>query len=80
LIVDDNEFNIYTLQKLLECYKIFVDDLDISLNGKEAIDKVLTKACHECGGNYKLILMDLNMPVMDGFKATKYIKGMIKEK
>jgi CheY-like chemotaxis protein len=53
------------------------------LNGLIAVEAVVKReeerrrnACR-CGresGNYKLILMDCNMPVMDGFESTKKIK------
>jgi len=49
LIVDDNEFNIYTLQKLLELMGYIVPDDDVTVNGKLAIDKILDKKCNFCG-------------------------------
>lgn len=52
---------------------------DVARNGQEALDKLLT------GAKYDLILMDLNMPVLDGVEATKRIRelegdGMLREK
>lgn len=73
LLVDDNEFNIYTLRKQLESLKIFVGKFDFAYNGKDAIDKVSEKKCPFCKNNYCLIFMDLNMPVKDGFEATREI-------
>jgi CheY-like chemotaxis protein len=46
-------------------------ECDIAENGKIAIDKMQTKA-------YDLILMDLQMPEMNGFEATDYIRNTMK--
>jgi len=43
LIVDDNEFNIYTLQKILQALKMVVDVKDYATNGKMAIEKIISK-------------------------------------
>ena len=42
-------------------------NVDVAENGLEAVNKVRTK-------NYDLVLMDIQMPVMDGFKATKELR------
>lgn len=74
LIVDDNIFNIVTLQTILECTLKMPSDK--ALNGKEAVEKVMKRAqederdpcnCLRRRQNYKLIFMDCNMPIMDGF-------------
>lgn len=64
LIVDDNKINQKITRKILE-QKQF--QCDIANNGEEAIDLSKTN-------NYQLILMDINMPVMDGYEATKAIR------
>ncbi|MFA5455199.1 MAG: ATP-binding protein [Sulfurimonas sp.] len=69
LIVEDNLTNRLVLLGLLEdCVK----EIDIANNGKEALD--LFKS-----GKYELILMDLQMPVMDGYEATKIIREIDKD-
>jgi CheY-like chemotaxis protein len=64
LLVEDNLINqkivILSIQKL-------VKNIDVASNGKEALDKFGTS-------KYDLILMDIQMPVMDGIIATKKIR------
>jgi CheY-like chemotaxis protein len=64
LLVEDNIIN----QKIvvLNLEKI-VKNIDIAINGKEALDKFGTS-------KYDIILMDIQMPVMDGILATKKIR------
>ena len=51
--------------------------VDIAWNGKEAVEAV-TKAESE-GQQYDAVLMDIMMPVMNGYEATKAIRSMEKE-
>jgi CheY-like chemotaxis protein len=64
LIVDDTEWNRDLLVQLLE------DDYDLvqAVNGEEGVKKTLAE-------KPDLILMDLGMPVMDGWEATRRIKA-----
>jgi CheY-like chemotaxis protein len=64
LVVDDTEFNRDLVVQLLE------DDYDIitAENGAEALDKTQEQ-------KPDLILMDLGMPVMDGWEATRQLKA-----
>jgi len=75
LIVDDNKINRVILSKALE--KLRLQSLEAS-NGLDCVDQIRTynqeKVC--CGG-FKLVLMDLQMPVMDGIEATGEIKKMV---
>lgn len=64
LVVEDIKLNKLLIKTLLDDFGF---DHDIVSNGKEAIDKLPYK-------HYDLILMDLQMPVMNGFEATEYIR------
>ncbi len=68
LLVEDNFSN----QQIIILYiKNEVKKIDVAYNGKEALDK-FGKA------KYDLILMDVQMPIMDGFKATQKIREIEK--
>ena len=75
LIVDDNMFNLIPLELILtEMLDVKVDK---AMNGKEAIimfSKNFHKKC--CDTRYKLVLMDLNMPIMDGYEAATQILAL----
>lgn len=60
LVVDDNAFNQQIARELLERNGFVVD---IAENGKVAVDMIRKKT-------YQLVLMDIQMPVMDGYEAT----------
>jgi PAS domain S-box-containing protein len=64
LLVEDNQVNIIVTKKFLEKWGLKVD---VAINGLEAVN-------HARAINYDLILMDLHMPLMDGFEATKKIR------
>lgn len=65
LIVDDDMRNIFALSSALQGYDMIVE---IANDGKEAIDKL------EAVKDIDIVLMDIMMPVMDGYEATKYIR------
>lgn len=66
LVVEDNKLNVKYLTRLLEKWSI---DFVVKSNGQEAVDF--------CVNNFPdLILMDLQMPVMDGFEATQIIRKL----
>ncbi len=65
LIVDDDMRNIFALSSALQDYEMIVE---IANDGKEAIDKL------EVTPDIDIVLMDIMMPVMDGYEATKFIR------
>ena len=74
LVVDDTPLNVFALKQQLAKLGFPADEAS---NGLEALEKVrlsTKKACCKC---YKLILMDCNMPVMDGIEATQKINELI---
>ena len=64
LLVEDYPINIKVATKFLEKWKI---DIDVAENGKIAVEKYQI-------GKYDLILMDIQMPIMDGYEATTEIR------
>jgi signal transduction histidine kinase/CheY-like chemotaxis protein len=70
LLVEDNITNQEVIKALLEDSKI---DIDIANNGQEAIDK------YNQNNNYELIFMDIQMPIKDGYEATKEIRKANKD-
>jgi signal transduction histidine kinase len=70
LIVDDRPENIYSLQKLLELNRYRVDTAS---SGEEALRKILKNT-------YFLIILDVQMPGMDGFEVAEAITGYSKSK
>jgi len=68
LITEDEEVNFFYLKTLFQRADAKVLR---AKNGKEAVDII-----SEYGGGIDLIMMDLNMPVMDGYEAMRIIKSL----
>ncbi len=64
LIVDDSADNQLLMQFFLKKWNI---DFESAVNGKEGVDKA-------CAGDFDLVLMDIQMPLMDGYQATQELR------
>jgi signal transduction histidine kinase/CheY-like chemotaxis protein/HPt (histidine-containing phosphotransfer) domain-containing protein len=65
LIAEDSEDNLFVIQSYLKDSGF---KFDLTRNGKQAVESVMS-------GNYDLVLMDVQMPVMDGHEATRAIRA-----
>src|SRR6266702_54199 len=70
LIVDDKPENIFSLKTILELHSF---PTDTALSGEEALKKILRQS-------YALIILDVQMPGMDGFEVAEAISGYSKAK
>jgi CheY-like chemotaxis protein len=70
LITDDNEMNRLLANTILKQYGAILDEAQ---NGVEAIEKIRKNS-------YDVVLMDVQMPVMDGIQATRIIRETISSK
>ena len=79
LIVDDDPFNLTALDQILNRLQI---PCHWAFNGKEAIEKIEARQRNRCCASckqYKVMFLDCNMPVLDGFETARRIKTMEKE-
>ena len=70
LIVDDRKENILSLKTILELHKF---EVDTAYSGEEALKKILNT-------DYELIILDVQMPGMDGFEVAEAISGYSRSK
>lgn len=66
LIADDHQLFADGISKILETEKT-IGEIHTAINGQEAVDTVMTQ-------NIDCVIMDINMPVLNGIEATKLIK------
>lgn len=71
LIVEDNPLNLLLAKTILK--KQNFKNIDSAENGQEAIDLIKNN-------DYNVVLMDLHMPIMDGYQATLFIREHMSEK
>lgn len=64
LYAEDNVMNQFFIKKLFAKWKI---DYDVACNGREAVDFISKK-------DYEIVLVDLQMPELDGFEVAKFIR------
>lgn len=70
LLVEDNSFNLQIAQELLE---MVGGTVETAVNGEKAVASFVQSA----PGYYDVILMDIQMPVMDGYTATREIRASV---
>lgn len=69
LLVEDNELNREIATEIISMTNVCIDSAE---NGKEAVEKVVFSP----EGWYDLVLMDIQMPVMNGYEATAAIRAL----
>lgn len=87
LIVDDDPFNLFALRSLFAMLKLEGCDnrIEIGYNGMEAVEKIKKNLIEAQNSGEEdcsigLIITDCNMPVMDGFEASKQIRQLLQSK
>ena len=69
LLVEDNKLNREIAEEIIRMSKV---EVEYAVNGKEAVEKIINAP----KGWYDLVLMDIQMPVMNGYQATAAIRGL----
>ena len=79
LVVDDEIFNIVALESICKSVGFTVES---AFNGAQALELISKRMREPCGEKckiYSLVIMDCNMPIMDGYEATKEIRRRIEK-
>jgi CheY-like chemotaxis protein len=75
LVADDNEFNLLTFRQIIKSnYGLHSDG---ATNGQEAVEKF--KRSLDLGSPYRVIFMDVSMPIKDGLDATREILSILNQ-
>ena len=77
MLVDDQAFNINALKMMLKRLKL--DEKiynNVANNGREAVDMIRNDIRINGQSSFKLVFMDCQMPIMDGYEATQKIKEL----
>lgn len=74
LVVEDNPINQLIASEILSQYGALVDCAD---NGKEGVDKITASFADK---PYHAVLMDIQMPVMDGYEATRIVRDQFRDR
>lgn len=77
LLVEDNYFNQKVILRHMEK---FGHRVEVAKNGKTGVEKYQGRSATAAHGEFDLILMDVQMPVMDGYEAAAAIRRLEKEK
>ncbi|PCJ45073.1 MAG: hypothetical protein COA99_05655 [Moraxellaceae bacterium] len=71
LVVDDNDSNITLLERILETYDI---EVTTAINGRDALAAIEASVGAEAALTFDMVLMDMMMPVMDGYTALTHMR------
>ncbi len=71
LVAEDNNINAFVVKQFLSKWN--VGRMDFAMNGQEALDKI------NMNDDYDIVLMDLQMPIVDGYEATRQIRAHSKD-
>lgn len=72
LLVEDNDLNMEIAVEILKEYGFNITTAE---NGKEAVEKISSSK----KGDFDIVLMDIQMPIMNGYEATKHIRALDKK-
>ena len=72
LLVEDNDLNMEIAVEILKEYGFSITTVE---NGKEAVEKISSSK----KGDFDIVLMDIQMPLMNGYEVTKHIRALDKK-